>query len=779
MGYCQRCGGITTGPRCKCGGSSIDAATSTIFSAEAPRDKWSKRYTRPSVVGITDTSTSSNPPLAPAAVAPASLNRTSSSTPTPTSSSNLAVTPQGSLPQANSGELNVFGSVLSPKDRVHCFSCSAPFPQGAVLYPHPDDKDLPSLDARYLCRGCFAVQFPKGVCKKCQLVILATQSFVNSDGDIWHRTCFVCIYCPSTSEPVIDLDGNPACGTCFATSAARGAPPPSGRGQPQAFKIPVSSTTSSFPRAKLVRGTKGTSAASTASSMPTERQLVGLGVDAAPPSSSTSAPRLAVQARVPRFKEDRDRSPIAPSLDELGEKLRKAGFVDAPRSASPTKLSFCPDPSTSAPSPAPSRRPLPTPPAQPPTSSRPASPSKPVAGRVSSWTSTHGRSTSVPAVPIFSRTSTEPTARLAFGASQPTASASPSRSHHAPVKQASLPSVLPDPASEAFNADAPCRVCEQPLGYGDFIKEPSTGRILHVGCFRCGGCEKELGAGKHVVVDERCWHKDCAPAPPRTYSFDPSLAKDSSPAAADPATLVTTTPTPTVDSFTNTSLPVAESHCSACHLPLGYGQNVTVPKTGSSFHEACLRCSKCEGRLNERGLVEVAGSIYHEKCAPPPASPSPRIRNSPFFAQAQADLSASAPRPVRPISLPGIGVASSLPPRHVPPPPLSPSSRPAPSIFATRAGRPSAAYGGLLVCPGCGTRATESETTQGPRGRRWHPKCLVCGGCGKQLDSEGRYGDGDKLKCEACRSNAGRAAFGSLPNSRTPSPVKVGTTRRA
>lgn len=56
-----------------------------------------------------------------------------------------------------------------------------------------------------------------------------------------------------------------------------------------------------------------------------------------------------------------------------------------------------------------------------------------------------------------------------------------------------------------------------------------------------------------------------------------------------------------------------------------------------------------------------------------------------------------------------------------------------------------------MICAGCSVRATEKETVLGPRGRRYHPKCLKCRECSRKLDSECRVGDDGLLRCEACR----------------------------
>lgn len=47
-------------------------------------------------------------------------------------------------------------------------------------------------------------------------------------------------------------------------------------------------------------------------------------------------------------------------------------------------------------------------------------------------------------------------------------------------------------------------------------------------------------------------------------------------------------------------------------------------------------------------------------------------------------------------------------------------------------------------------RTTEKETVAGPRGMRYHKRCLKCG-CGRELDSEARVGERGQLSCEGCR----------------------------
>lgn len=80
----------------------------------------------------------------------------------------------------------------------------------------------------------------------------------------------------------------------------------------------------------------------------------------------------------------------------------------------------------------------------------------------------------------------------------------------------------------------------------------------------------------------------------------------------------------------------------------------------------------------------------------------------------------------------------------------SPSSPAKSSIFATRQ-RPPSHLGGLIVCAGCQLGGTERETVVGPLGRRYHARCLVCGGCGRRLDSGAKVGEEGGLRCGGCR----------------------------
>ncbi|GAA5999948.1 uncharacterized protein JCM10292_003551 [Rhodotorula paludigena] len=736
MGFCGRCGEPTTAQRCKCGGHSRDSATRVLFEGQ-PNDRWQQRY-----VSRSPKSTSPAPDALKNCSHALALNSPTLGTPSrtlvpparPASPSKLV---QSFLHQDDgAGELHsVFGSVLSPEDQWGCAACQAKFRQEETIYPHPDAKKDAKLAELFFCRQCFAERFRKGNCKKCKYAVLADTPFVKHGENLWHEDCYTCSYCsdPSTS-PVIDFSGNPSCEACFDAEAykTRGIPPSPHLSQSEFLKKPVSvlPAPTKYGRPSLMAGppsTKNTVWSVKSTNSPGAR---GLGILDEPVVDSR-------KSKPTRLQLERDKLPIAPSLNELGERLRRAGLADSPRSASPTKSTAAapaltsPTKTAHGPLPqTPARVPLPLSTLGSPWSSRPSSPIK-------------------ASLPLSTRAVLAPT--------QPAVCPSPLRPLPSPVQrsaQLTRPSspaktASPAPVTTEAAADAndseTCPICMHPLGYGEFVELPKTGRIMHRECFRCGGCEQDLGAGKHVEAEGKWWHQQCAPAPKRYRTILTSLADPPSPSAED-------SPSHDERPPLTSELSGPDPSCHGCGLALGYSKSVTVPRSGHSFHQRCFTCAACSGTFGEekgaRGFVESGGLPYHEKCAPPPASPSPQIRSSPFFAADAASLTTS--RSTRLPSTP------TYPPQHIPP---SPSQAPVePTIFARRP-RPPAGLGGLLICAGCSVRATEKETVIGPKGRRFHAKCLVCRECKRALDSECRVADDGALRCEACRKTVNRSSY--------------------
>ncbi|KAF8251948.1 hypothetical protein K440DRAFT_51812 [Wilcoxina mikolae CBS 423.85] len=45
----------------------------------------------------------------------------------------------------------------------------------------------------------------------------------------------------------------------------------------------------------------------------------------------------------------------------------------------------------------------------------------------------------------------------------------------------------------------------------------------------------------------------------------------------------------------------------------------------------------------------------------------------------------------------------------------------------------------MQPCGGCGNGVTYFESVMGPEGKRFHPLCLRCGDCGKDMESGSAY----------------------------------------
>jgi hypothetical protein len=60
------------------------------------------------------------------------------------------------------------------------------------------------------------------------------------------------------------------------------------------------------------------------------------------------------------------------------------------------------------------------------------------------------------------------------------------------------------------------------------------------------------------------------------------------------------------------------------------------------------------------------------------------------------------------------------------------------SLFSTRQA-PLPKLGGMQSCGGCGNEVTYFESVMGPEGKRFHPRCLRCGDCGKDMESRSAY----------------------------------------
>ncbi|GAA5908942.1 uncharacterized protein JCM6883_002560 [Sporobolomyces salmoneus] len=704
MGFCRRCGEIVNAERCsKCGGTARESTTKILFG-EKVGDKWSQRYL---VRSSSPTNSNNKLPSNASNDANAKAHTTSLSVPQaqarpPPTPSKLA---HSFLQQSESedAELSaVFGSVLSPRDHWQCSSCSVKFRQEEVIYPHPEAKSDPAKGELYFCRKCFGERFAIGSCKKCKLAVLSDAKFIKHENHVWHEPCYVCSYCPnlSRSSVVIDFAARPSCEDCFDSFAYKSAGilPSPHLSQTEWKPLEAPPPPNKWGRPSMTTASGTTSVWS--SKVGTKR------ADAKSEGEKTTAWRV---------KQERENSPLVQTYDELGDKMKRLGL--STNSTSTTS------------------RPLPSPAAVDPSPVKVATPSS-------------------------SRTSSS--ANKSAPASAPVSSPVPLRSVLKPVQQpftSSLgsPKKLPPPSTSAraitpldskvppasskpspINDQENCPACSLPLGYGQFVELPS-GTILHVDCFACDGCHKPI-SGKYVNAEDKAYHKACAPAPKRYRAIVTSLNETASTSPTSPDS-------PKANPLT-AELEPDEPTCEACSGLLGYGLSVTIPKSGKSFHRDCFTCATCALPF-DKGFVENSGLAYHEKCVPVTAI----VPNN--TANRSEGMPSSPSRTSRPPRLPTL---PSFPPKHSTPAPPSPASLPPRSLFSTRT-RPPSNLGGLLICTGCSVRATEKEMVPGPGGRRWHRKCLVCGTCKRELDSEVRGGETGILRCEACRKLEARRSY--------------------
>ncbi|GAA5962958.1 hypothetical protein JCM3765_006729 [Sporobolomyces pararoseus] len=757
MGFCRRCGEIVSADstRCKCGGTSRDSTTKILFGEKAS-DKWSQRYLARS--SSPTSQKSSNPPSDTTISGSVTLSTPETSiVPPPRPPPSPSKLAHSFLRQSESEDTElscVFGSVLSPKDHWQCSSCETKFRQEEVIYPHPDAKSDPAkFGELYFCRKCFAERFSLGNCKKCKLAVLSDAKFIKHEKNLWHEPCYVCSYCPNFSQTsvVIDFAARPSCEDCFDSFAYKtaGILPSPHLSQTEFSTLPVEAPPppNKWGRPSMSGGS------SVWSSRPAQKREEPKGSDGA-------------KGTAWRIKRERENSPLVHSYDELGEKMKRFGITTNPASTSRATTSNPPSSTTS--------RNFTQP--QSPSSNPASSGAKPFhqtpqhhSVRATTSTAASNTEFSFPgrsALKPIQSTSISPVlpSSPTKTSAPATISAAPSRipptllrlhsqtTTDSPKSITLLDSDVPVVPSKPspINDQEICLVCARELGYGQFV-ELASGTILHLECFACDGCRKSI-SGKYVETEGKAYHRECAPALQRYRAIVTSLAAgepySSSSSSASSASLDTHRPKP----FTS-ELPASdEPSCSACSGPLGYGLSVTLPRTGRSYHNACFTCAACS-RPFEKGFIENGGLAYHEKCLP-------ALKMDPGDSFGRPSLPPSPSRTSRPARLPSL---PSFPPQLAT---ETPSTLPPRSLFSTRQ-RPPSNLGGLLICAGCSVRATEKETVLGPGGRRYHRKCLVCGGCKRELDSEVRGGETGILRCEACRKLEARTSYRSpaLPSS--------------
>ncbi|KAF9973594.1 Cysteine and glycine-rich protein 1 [Actinomortierella ambigua] len=296
------------------------------------------------------------------------------------------------------------------------------------------------------------------------------------------------------------------------------------------------------------------------------------------------------------------------------------------------------------------------------------------------------------------------------------------------------------------------------------VKLPNGDRY-HIQCFLCTGCKQIFTESEFHIVNGRPYHPQCSVMAGSTSTMS------------------------------------ATTKCAKC---LKLVSKRTIRFGGMNYHPQCFTCSHCNQVLQSTSkFFEVDGKVECERCCEekdrqrlPQMVPLPRSTESSFPTatspvvrrQSQYGMATNAatstidttrPRMHGSTSPTGepVGDSSSLQGLdHRPQSPTASSLSPGPmsstnhmspmaprvdppvltSLFSTRT-RPLPRFGGTVTCPRCKQPIGVMDQTPGPKGEKWHKKCLNCKGCKKVLDSSAlTLGEGEAY-CRACYNKATKA----------------------
>lgn len=496
-----------------------------------------------------------------------------------------------------------------------------------------------------------------------------------------------------TTPAIIDFASRPSCEDCFDREAykSHGIAPSPHLSQSEFLKAPVNvppapskwgrqSTGPPPPRLQTQLPAKGKENvwSSMAALSPSDSKLVGLGV--APSSSGGGGGESAEKPKAWRIKQERDKSPLVPSLNELGEKLRKAGFEDVPKPRSPVKAStssFAVVPHPPSPIALPGmttqRRPLPNPPV-------PTSPTK-----------TTPRSLS----PIKSPSLAERAAPFLQASQQPPTPSSSSRGHgrsmSVPVNKLSSPFFTSSQPSEPPAKQPPPSSTARPV-------------LAPLQASTIGGS----GLSRRPLPSPL--QKPSSPTKP---SFPtPTRPTFSSTASAFPTiSAVASAKDQLTEKHGTVSLDDDEDHCSICHKELGYEGEFVELSRGKVLHRGRFTCGGCDEKLESGRYVETEGKWWHQSVRSPPFSLSLSPSSQSTDAVSARLQCAPAPQRYRCIIT---SLADS-------PPPSSPA--PSPPLTLPLSGSDPA-------CKACALPLGYGPSVTVPTsGRSFHQECFRCAKC--------------------------------------------------
>ncbi|KAL1915684.1 uncharacterized protein VTP21DRAFT_6443 [Calcarisporiella thermophila] len=163
MGFCKRCGEISSLSKCrKCGGMVVASAASGL--GEDNLDRWSSAYLK---------------------------------------------TANGDI-EATLKRLTISSRPSSVLGKRGCNDC------GAALSVNSANFEQETLE-KFFCSSCYTKRFSKGDCRACLKPVISKESSWVSHGQrVWHKNCFRCRHCDSlVPNPLVDLVGRPTCEDCL------------------------------------------------------------------------------------------------------------------------------------------------------------------------------------------------------------------------------------------------------------------------------------------------------------------------------------------------------------------------------------------------------------------------------------------------------------------------------------------------------------------------------------------------------------------------------------
>ncbi|KAI7901137.1 uncharacterized protein BX663DRAFT_553383 [Cokeromyces recurvatus] len=179
MGFCNRCGEITTGKCKKCGGRSVESTISSLISERntvSVVDRWQSQYAgtilSPDEIIVKKSPTAKRIPVTQ----------------------------------------STFYNSLNIKKNV-CSCCSKSL----------DYKTTIMENNIHYCKECHIKLFTKGECPTCHKAVSELDKFIEYANKIWHTPCFICFNCqiPLDKDPLVDLRNRPCCETCFMAQAGK------------------------------------------------------------------------------------------------------------------------------------------------------------------------------------------------------------------------------------------------------------------------------------------------------------------------------------------------------------------------------------------------------------------------------------------------------------------------------------------------------------------------------------------------------------------------------